>query len=69
MKNILQNKKYLINEKGQKIGVLLDLRTYSKIEDFYEDFVLGVKMKDAKKTKSFSLKKAFKKLSINKSGS
>jgi len=65
MKNILQNKRYLINEKGKKIGVVLDLRTFSKIEDFYEDFVLGKKMNTAKKTKSYTLKEAAKKLGFN----
>lgn len=62
MKNILEKKNFLVNDKGKKIGVILDMPTYSKLEDFYEDFVLGKKMEKAKKSKSYSLKTAIKKL-------
>ena len=62
MQNILQNKKFLVNENGNKVAVLLDINAFKKLEDFYEDFVLGKKMKKAKKSKSNTLKEAAKKL-------
>jgi len=62
MKNILENKKFVVNNNGNKVGVLLDINTYKKMELFYEDFVLGKKMEKAKKSKSYSLKDTAKKL-------
>ena len=62
MKNILDKKNFLVNDKGDKVGVLLDLDTYKRIETFYEDFVLGRKMDKARKSKSLSLKEAARKM-------
>jgi hypothetical protein len=62
MKNLLNKKQFIINKDGDKVGVVLDMDTYSKIEKFYEDFVLGKKMDKAKKSKSYSLKEAAKKV-------
>jgi len=62
MKNILENKGFIVNGNGDKVGVLLDINTYKKMESFYEDFVLGKKMDKAKKSKSYSLKDAARKL-------
>lgn len=62
MKNIFDKNQFIVNQKGDKVGVLIDVKTFNKIEDFYEDFVLGKKMERAKKTKSHSLKTAAKKL-------
>jgi len=62
MKSILDKKRFIINDKGDKVGVLLDFSTYKRIETFYEDFVLGNKMDRAKKSKTYSLKEAAIKL-------
>jgi len=62
MKNIFVDKKFIINSNGEKVGVLLNMDTYRKMELFYEDFILGKKMAKAKKSKSYSLKEAAKKL-------
>ena len=61
MKNILNKKQFIINKKGDKVGFVLDMDTYSKIEGFFEDFVLGKKMDKAKKSKSYNLKGTAKK--------
>lgn len=65
MKNLLEKKNFLINGRGQKIGVILDINTYTELEEFYEDFILGKKMDKAKRTKSYTLKVALKKLGDN----
>lgn len=62
MKNILDKKRFIINDKGDKVGVVLDFDTYKRIETFYEDFILGKKMTKATKSKTYSLKEAAKKL-------
>ena len=62
MQSILQNRKFIVNENGNKVAVLLDIIAYKKLEDFYEDFVLGKKMKKAKKSRSYTLKAAAKRL-------
>lgn len=61
MKNILENKRFIVDNNGDTVGVLIDINTYKKMESFYEDFVLGKKMDKAKKSKSYSFKDAAKK--------
>lgn len=34
-------KQYIVNEKKQKIGIQMDIATFSKIEQILEDYALG----------------------------
>jgi hypothetical protein len=42
MKSI--KKKYIVNERNEKIAVQLDIKTFEKIERALEDYLLGEKM-------------------------
>lgn len=37
-------RKYIVNERNEKIAVQLDLKTFEKMERAMEDYVLGEKM-------------------------
>jgi hypothetical protein len=62
VKDLLSEKQFVVNSNGNKVGVLLDIKTYKKIEKLFEDFILGEKMLKAKKSKTHSLKTAARKL-------
>lgn len=34
-------KQYIVNEKKQKVGIQMDIATFSKIEQILEDYALG----------------------------
>ncbi|MEK7263298.1 MAG: hypothetical protein AAB071_02165 [Bacteroidota bacterium] len=67
---MLANKKlrFLINEKGKKIGVLLDLQTYEKLLEAYEDLEDIRDFYEAKKKtgKSVTLEEYLRKRKVRK---
>ena len=42
-------RKYIVNERNEKIAVQLDIKTFEKIERAMEDYVLGEKMMENEK--------------------
>jgi hypothetical protein len=53
-------KRYLTDEKNRPVGVVLDLRTFAKIEEILEDYCLGKIIQEAEKDKPLSLAEAKK---------
>ncbi len=51
-------KKYIVNERNEKIAVQLDIKTFEKIERAMEDYVLGEKMIENSKTDRLSVNEA-----------
>ena len=53
-------KRYLVDEKNRRVGVVLDLRTFEKIEEILEDYLLGKIMLELEKEEPLSLEEAMK---------
>ena len=53
-------KRYLVDEKNRRVGVVLDLRTFERIEEILEDHLFGKIMLDLEKEKPLPLKEAIK---------
>jgi RelB Antitoxin alpha helical domain len=51
-------KKYIVNERNEKIAVQLDIKTFEKIERVMEDYVLGEKMIENDKADRLSVNEA-----------
>lgn len=51
-------KKYIVNERNEKIAVQLDIKTFEKIERAMEDYVLGEKMLENNKADRLSVNEA-----------
>lgn len=51
-------KKYIVNERNEKVAVQLDIKTFEKIERALEDFVLGEKMMKNSKEDRLSISEA-----------
>ncbi len=56
MKNF--KRKYIINEHNERVAVQLDIKTFEKIEQALEDFVLGEKMVKNNSRDRFSVSEA-----------
>lgn len=55
----LLKKKYIINEKNEKIAVQLDLDTFEKIEELIEDYALGKYLEEEIESLSLNEAKSF----------
>lgn len=65
----LLKKKYIINEKNEKIAVQLDLKTFQKIEQLIEDYALGKYLEETPSSDILNLNEAksyYSKLSKSK---
>ncbi len=51
-------RKYIVNERNEKVAVQLDIKTFEKIERALEDYVLGEKMIQNKKEDRLSVAEA-----------
>ncbi len=51
-------KQYIVNEKNEPVGVVLDLPTFEKIEDLLEDCLFGKILAEEAKKKPISLAEA-----------
>jgi hypothetical protein len=51
-------RKYIINERNERVAVQLDIKTFEKIERALEDFVLGEKMLKNKSSDTLTLNEA-----------
>jgi hypothetical protein len=51
-------KKYIVNEENEKIAVQLDIRTFEKIEQLLEDYVLGEMINENKREDNLRVKEA-----------
>jgi len=58
MRNI--SKKYIVDEKNNKIAVQIDIDTFNKLEKLLEDYALGKYMKEAKNNEILTLAEAKK---------
>jgi RelB Antitoxin alpha helical domain len=56
MKSI--KRKYIVNERNEKVAVQLDIKTFEKIERALEDYVLGEKMVANKKEDRLTIEEA-----------
>ena len=69
MRNI--SKKYIVDEKNNKIAVQIDIDTFNKLEKLLEDYALGKYMKEAKNNEILTLaeaKKIYRKRKIRWAG-
>ncbi len=53
-------KRYIVNDKNRRVGVVLDLRTFERIEEILEDYLFGKIMLDLEKEEPLSLEEAMK---------
>jgi RelB Antitoxin len=53
-------KRYLVDKKNRRIGVVLDLGTFEKIEEIVEDYLLGQIMLELEDEEPLSLEQAKK---------
>ena len=63
------SRKYIVDESNQKVAVQLDLKTFEKIEQLLEDYVIGEKIKANKSTDRLTISEAkvyYKKLKKSK---
>ena len=63
------SRKYIVDESNQKVAVQLDLKTFEKIEQLLEDYVIGEKIKANKSTERLTISEAkayYKKLKKSK---
>ena len=51
-------KRYLVDEKNKRIGVVLDLATFEKMEELVEDRLFGRLLDEAAKQEPLSLEEA-----------
>lgn len=51
-------KKYIVNERDEKIAVQLDIKTFNKIEVLLEDYVLAQKMRENDRGDRLDVKEA-----------
>ena len=59
------NEKYIVNNRQQKVGVQLDIKTFKRLEEVLEDYALAQYMKEANADEKISLgeaKSVYKKL-------
>ena len=63
------SRKYIVDESNQKVAVQLDIKTFEKIEQLLEDYVIGEKIKANKSTERLTISEAkayYKKLKKSK---
>lgn len=53
-------KRYLVDKKNRRVGVILDLDTFEKIEEVLEDYLFGKIMQELEKEEPLSLEEAKK---------
>ncbi len=53
-------KKYVVNEKHERVAAQLDLDTWTKIEELLEDRLLGKKMREARREQLLEKEAALK---------
>jgi RelB antitoxin of RelBE toxin-antitoxin system len=53
-------KRYLVDKKNRRVGVVLDLGTFEKIEEILEDYMLGQIMLELEDEEPLSLEEAKK---------
>lgn len=51
-------KRYLVNEQNEPVGVLLDLKTFEKIEEFLEDPLLARNLDGVAEEEALALEEA-----------
>ena len=51
-------KQYIVNEKGQKIAVQIDLKTFEEIERLLEDYALGKLIQENSPNDNLTLEEA-----------
>ncbi|MDP1844291.1 MAG: hypothetical protein Q8K64_12810 [Sediminibacterium sp.] len=50
--------KYIVNNRQQKVGVQLDIKTFKRLEEVLEDYALAQYMKSAEAEEKLSLSEA-----------
>ncbi|MBA7468641.1 hypothetical protein ES707_03893 [subsurface metagenome] len=51
-------RQYIVTDNDRKIGVVLDIETFEKIEELLEDCGLALSMEEVEEEESFSLNEA-----------
>jgi hypothetical protein len=55
-------KKYIVDENNKKLAVEIDIDTYNRIEEFIEDYGLGLAIKEALNEDHFNRDEALRRL-------